>query len=218
MEEKPDQEKHLTDFASDALIAEYEAVREASLSRDQISGSLENFMMLTFSATLVGLPTIIIQKQYILLLILSLLVSALALARRGQGWLRHVLANYENEVLRPNLQKLLRQASHSHELPSNLSTLWSWQDYLDKQQRSGSVVSRVFRRFVAVGLGPLSVLASVGYLLLYLYYRGLWNLDLPEGVLFVLSLIYSAWVVVVYFGAFLVDFWSIVKKQPSVTK
>lgn len=91
------------ELAIQALIAEYHAMRDASLSRDARKGALENSMMIVFSAAIVGLLTIISQQQYILLPVLSLLSSALALAHFYQDRLLNDLALYEVKCSNHNL-------------------------------------------------------------------------------------------------------------------
>jgi hypothetical protein len=200
-------------MVSNALIAEYNAMRDASLSRDHRVSSLENLIMIVFSATIVGLPTIISQQQFLVLPLLSLLLSALTVSYRRQGRLLRELANYENDVLRPKLQSLLRQASHPCNLPDGLDMLWQWQGYHTGWQRNSSLLQVIMRRVAPRGLRQLSLLISAGYLLLFIYYRGWANLLIPETALFLLALLYLAPIVFEIVYNFVLDIRSITRSR-----
>src|SRR5687768_15849326 len=56
--------KEILQIAANALIAEYNAIRAASLARDQIFSSVANFGIVLIAAILASLPTIISQQRY----------------------------------------------------------------------------------------------------------------------------------------------------------
>ncbi|MBI3957683.1 MAG: hypothetical protein HY328_02650 [Chloroflexi bacterium] len=180
-------------MAFSALLAEYKAMRDASVSRDTVRGSLENFMMLFLSAAVVGLPAILVQQQYLLLSALSLIFSTIALAYMSQARLISELAMYENEVLRPQLLKLLLQGRHSEKPPEGIDEVWQWQSYLHKKRLRGYAFFRIGR--MHIDLTPLFVVGSIGFLLLFMYYRGLTNLALPELAVFLLACLGCLWLV-----------------------
>jgi len=205
--------KYALDIASDALIAEYNAMRAAKLSRDQIWSSLTNFMMIVYSAIVVSLPTIISQKQYLLLPFLSLVLAVLALSNRAQTLLMRDLIEYEVEVLRPKLQSLLKQASHPNEIPDGLGELWEWENYHQRKRLGGSILSRVFRRFTHSWIWAIGDL-HIGWLStdVCLLPRRNWTL-VPETVVFWFAVICCVWLVGVYVYTFVADLKTVITKQ-----
>lgn len=170
-----------TDILFQALLEEYKSIREASLSRDQIRSNFENFMMLFLSASIIALPTIISEKQYIIILMLSLICSSLSLARIGQGWLIIELAIYERDFLRPRLVKAIGK--------DKAKDVWQWQSHFSEKVMNGRLPTMFA---VAVnGLDPLFFITSLGTILLFTSYRGLINLSIIEITVFVLSCIMS---------------------------
>jgi hypothetical protein len=206
-------------LALDALITEYNAMHESTRLHDQALSSLANFMILIFSASVAGLSVVISQQQYLLLLpIFSLPLSIIGLSYRRRAWLIDTHASYESEVLRPKLYTLLRKASHPEEIPEGANNLWEWQHYLVQQARHGSKIHRIARKFAYADIGHLSVIGSVGYVLLFLYYRGIFGLSLLEIVLLLVAGIYSAWLLLVYTRSTIGYLKPLVEDQSSPSK
>ena len=190
------------EMAFQALLAEYKAIREASLSRDQRKGLFENFMMIVLSAAVIGLPTVITQQQYLLLLAFSIIISAIAFAHHRQEQLLLQLVLYESEVLRPQLLELIHQTASPKQLPESIDALWQWQAY---HLRAGKrpLILRFIRRLIFADLKSLFVLASVGFILLFIFYRGVVALTIPEYALLALASLYSAsHVIILFYSAF----------------
>lgn len=179
--------KKLTDLAFQALVVEYTSIREASLSRDQIKGSLENFMMLVLTGAVIALPTIISQQQFLLFPIFSIIFSNIALAHLGKTWRVSDLAAYE-EQLRLRLINLISAEQSPNILHIDLDWLWQWQLFL-RNTRGGKLHSRLYAIFSS-GMETLFVFVSVGFLLLFLYYRGIIGLSDIEIILIIIATTY----------------------------
>lgn len=117
-------------------------------------------------------------------------------------------------MLQPQLIKLIGQANSSGQIPESIVELWQWQSYLRRKRFKGSLIPKFFRRLVfAVGLRPLFVIASAGFLLLFIYYRGLINLTVPEVVLLVVASLYCMWFVLVFIVSGFTDLSSVIKDR-----
>jgi hypothetical protein len=203
-----DQEYNAKDFlqiAGNALIAEYNAIRAASLARDQVFSSVANFGIVLLVAILASLPTVISQQRYQLLLpLFSIIASTLALTTLSQRWLVETLARYEIEELSARLQALFQLARKPELLPNNLARYWQWQSFLKHDRNKGILLTRFGRFIASAAPGTLPIFASLGFIYLFIYHRAFDNLTLPENFLFYLAVIYGLFTLLVY-GAFLYD-------------
>lgn len=205
-------ESQAFELVSQALLAEYGAIRDAPLARESIVGSLENFMMVVVSAAIVTLPTLIKDQQFLLLPIVALILSTIALARHHQAYVHGDLSSYESEVLQPRLVGLIRQIDPSAQLSDTVAGLWQWQSYFRKKQLQGRLPGRLTRIWTTHGLEPLFVLTCLGFLLLFLYYRGTVNWTVPEMISFILAAVFSVWITLLFAWSIAGTLISIVKK------
>jgi hypothetical protein len=178
-----------------ALTAEYESTRETSRSRDQLLGSLMNFMMLVFSAAFVFLSATPAQPNsppnYLILLLISIVFTALSMHYLWQFRVIQELAAYENDVLRPKLDAIFKAVGYAKDVTVDTYQLWQWQSYLAKQEAQGTSLTRFVRGLTRAGMPFLSIVGSIGFLLLFLYYRGIWGLSQVELVLLLVASLYS---------------------------
>ncbi len=199
LSEPEDNTEQVLQIAANALIAEYNAIRTASLTRDQIFSTVANFGVVLMVAILASLPTVISQQRYQLLLpFFSFLASSLALANLSQRWLLETLARYENDDLSSRLQALFHSATKAESLPKDLAGYWQWQAYLKKDRDKGSFLYRISRSLSRTAPAILPLLASIGFIFLFIYHRGLSGLTLPEHILFYLAVTYSVFAVLAY--------------------
>jgi hypothetical protein len=173
----------------DAIIAEFGAVREASLSRDQLIANLDNFVIVLLSAALVGLSTIISRHWFVALPMIAIVFTAVGFTRRMQVRLRFELGDYEL-LLADRLQRLLTDMSGALDTPPAVSNLWRWQAY--HQRRSKGVLSRGFRTLTAGGMEIVFVVASVGALALFFSLAPTNHLTAAEIALVALAIPYLA--------------------------
>lgn len=192
------QESQALELTSTALLAEYHAIRDASLARESIMGSLENFMMVVLSAAIVTLPTLIKDQHFLLLPVVALILSVIALARRHQAYVHDDLASYEREVLRPQVVALIQHVHISQQLSEITNRLWQWQSFFQRRQSQGRLLVKLTRTWISYGLEPLFVLSSLGFLLLFVYYRGIANWTIPEVIAFVLAVFFSLWIALLF--------------------
>lgn len=183
------------DMAFQATLAEYDSIREASLSRDQIIGTLNNFIMVVLAAAIASAPVVIAQKLFWLLLVFSIVISGIALTRQRQAWLQNVLARYEQRILKPRLMALILQTNPSQESTTSLSNLWQWQAYY-REQFAGSFASTVTHLLIFSGLETLLVILPWGFLLLFFYYRNVTTLAFSEIILSLLAGVYATLTIV----------------------
>ena len=175
-----------------ALTAEYESTRETSRSRDQLLGSLMNFMMIVFSAAILGLPTIISNREYWILLLISIVLTGLTMHYLWQGRIIQELARSEDNVLRPKLDSLFKTVGYAKNVPTEIYQLWQWQSYFIKREARGTFLSRFARKLSRHGGMPsLSTLGSIGFLLLFLYYREIQTLTSVELVFLLLASVFA---------------------------
>jgi hypothetical protein len=187
-------------IAANALIAEYNAMRAASLSRDQIFSAVASFGIALMVAILASLPTVISQQRYQLLLpFFSFLASSLALANMSQRWLLETLACYENDELAPRLRAMFDGATRPEMLPDGLNRYWQWQAYLKSDRNKGSFLYRVSKSLSGLAPSLLPLLASLGFIFLFIYHHGLSSLTIPESILFYLAVVYGLLTLLVYF-------------------
>lgn len=192
-------DEQVIQIAANALVAEYNAIRAASLARDQVFSTVANFGVVLMVAMIASLPTVVAQQRYQLLLpLFSFLASSLALATLSQRWLLETLARYENDVLSPRLQFLFQKADKHNETQAKLGGYWQWQAYLRNSRKGGSFLYRFSRRISSIAPSILPLFASIGFILLFLYHRGLVDLTPPESILFYLSILYCLLTTLVY--------------------
>jgi len=197
LSQQADKTTQAIDLAFQALLAEYTAIRDASLSRDQILGGLENLLMIILSATVVSIPEIINRQLFIVLPVLSLFLSGIVFARLNQSRLNWELAQYEKDVLRKNLSDFFRITGSSM-IVDFVENLWQWQAFHRNQLRKGFFLSRIIRLPMNIGMEPFLLLVSVGVLGLFVYLRGLYGGTTLELVIFVIACFYFAWLVLTY--------------------
>jgi hypothetical protein len=108
-----------------ALIAEYNAIRAASLSRDQNRNFLMQFEFVVLSAIIAGLPAILDRGFWLILPATSILLVSLAGTSLDQAALVWELALYESGVLRPRLISALGYSNS----PGGVIGIWDWQNF-----------------------------------------------------------------------------------------
>ena len=204
-------------LAFEALLAEYKATREALLACDEIIVSLEGFTMLILSTALTGLPFVLKEQMYVILPVLSLVVSAIGLARQTHTRSANALSSHER-LLSKKLLALINHANGLEHLPSSLQGLWQRPSYHPQQHQKSSSLSRVTRRLARVRLGPLYWAASTGFLGLFVFLRGLQSLMIWEAVIFCLASIYCIWMILVHGSYFAVHLYNVARKNDVVTR
>ena len=94
------------EFAFQALITEYQSMRETILSRDQFRNTLLNYMVALLTASLVVFDSVVANKYFFSFLIFSIIFSALGSVYIFNNKLNTYLLLYEHAVLRKRLVEI----------------------------------------------------------------------------------------------------------------
>ena len=182
-----------------ALLEELKSIKEEGFSRDRIMMQLDNFMIVILSAMLVSISVMLDRQLYIAFLGFSIILTSLALQRRLENILWEETNNYE-EALRSRLIELI-SFNGGQDLPNSIVTgIWGRAAYKQKERQGISLLGRFFRTITAAGIIPVYILASVSNIALYTFFRGI-QLTLPiEFIVYFVTIVYFAWMVIAYSG------------------
>lgn len=183
------------DFAFQATITEYQAIREATLSRDGYRNSLLNYLILIITGMLVVLDYITTSQAYFAFLIVSIFVSAIGILYIYNSKLNTYLLFYEHTVLRRQLEDIISKTAQQ----SNSHPRWKvlqWQEFYRnltmKQNRFDG-----FMNLLSFGLtGLIPPLASLGSIAIFYFIRPATQLMRFEFILLVISVVFFAALVV----------------------
>jgi len=179
-----------TPSAIGALIAEYNAIRATSLSRDQNLNTLRNMELVLLVGVFAYLPAVLAARHFFLLPLISMGFCALAAHVRKQSKSVWNLALYEHRVLRARLVKLLTQ-ENSRIIPDVIEGLWDWQTfYVDMVLKPSKVVRLIEAEFVDWLNGVVTV-TSIGLLVVFWLQRN--QVHAYEWVLFSAAAALVAW-------------------------
>ena len=152
-----------------ALIAEYNAIRAASLAREHNRNVLMQFELVVLSAVLAGLPTMLDRGFWLILPGVSILLMSLVSASIDQSALLWELALYECGVLRPRLISLLGYS----DTPAGMVGIWDWQNFHMRTRRRSprSTIRRAMEKISNGGrLSIDAVISATAAALLILFY------------------------------------------------
>jgi hypothetical protein len=187
------------EYYHSALITEFTAIREASLSRDQMKQTLENFMVIILSAVFVAYPTIVEKELFTIFPIVSIIITALAFSRRQQSVLATRLVEYE-KVLQQNMISMIQASSKkSEKLPPNLNQIWNWQSYLHLRAFEKKRFKRLFVGMIHSGLTIIISMVSLGFPILFFFNKRISEWSPIEHLLLWTALIYSLILMSIFF-------------------
>jgi len=180
-----------------ALLAEYKANYDHILSRDQMMRQIERYAITLLAAAFGSLNFIIDKKQFILLPIISTLITSIASAHRSQRNLARRLNWYQYNKLRPTLLNLIMSTNNSKAIPENILSLWSWQKHKEKYRENESFIGSLLRKIAFPGLTPLMLISSAFFLFLFIKETNLCNLDIANFIIFIFACLYLSWFFIV---------------------
>lgn len=205
------------ELAFNAVLKEYEAIREAALSRDQYRNSLMNYFVALLSAAILVLDYIISSNLFFVFLAFAVLISTLGLIYIFNGKLNTYLLSYEHSVLRRQAEDLLRKAE-AITGTGNHHKVMQWQEYyrdltFEKHKWDGRL------NLLTFGLpGTLPTLGSVAFFFGFFVVRAPGQLQPIETVFLVLSTIFVTALILVSFQAAIAQqkLWADIKADPAV--
>lgn len=172
------------EFAFQALIADFNATRDAELAFIQQRVNLDNFTLLVISAIAVSYQTIVSQDLFLIFPLASLIITGIALTRRAQSRVLAYLGEYE-KTLYFRLLEIITLASQQDKLLSHAEHLWQWQTFLACRHHSHTGTVGFIRYSARAGIHLIYLVTTTGFLLLLPYHKSLIEMSLPEaGLLF----------------------------------
>jgi len=187
--ENHDESKKCNEFYFQALLSEYNVIRDSCLSRDTVKQTIENFIILVVSALIASYSIIIKENLILTFPIVSIILTSLAFTRHKQHMLLYRLSEYE-KILQKNLIEFLNSVDkEGSKLPPNISLLWNWQNYLKS-------INKVEKRkaisgFLKRGFSSLNSVLPIFVAIMFLFHRPFSSQSHLEFIVFIMALIYS---------------------------
>ena len=108
---KPSLPAKALEFAFNATVAEYTAMRATVLSRDEYRNSLLNYVFVFTGVLIAGLPILLERALYVALPIASIVIAGISLLHNHNSRLNTYFILYEHRVLRRRLETAIADAA-----------------------------------------------------------------------------------------------------------
>jgi hypothetical protein len=189
MEKNENKIKQCDEYYFQALLTEYEAIRNSSLSRDTVKQTIENFIILVVSALIASYSIIIKENLILTFPVVSIILTSLAFTRHKQHMLLLSLSEYE-KVLQVNLIEFVKSAKNfDAKLPPNIDLLWNWQNYLKSSNRREKKTT--IPEFLKRGISSLNSVLPLFVVIMFLFHKPFKCLNYLEIIVFILAFGYS---------------------------
>jgi hypothetical protein len=178
------------EFAFQALITEYQSMRETILSRDQFRSTLLNYMVALLTASLIVFDSILANRLFFSFLIFSIMFSALGSVYIFNSKLNTYLLYYEHSVLRKRLEDAIKRAGEIAGTEFEYK-VWQWQEWyrrltLEENKFDGTM------NLLSFGLPNIvPILGSLGLLFAFVYLRPLSQSTAVEIILVITASLFD---------------------------
>lgn len=179
------------EFAFQALITEYQSMRETILSRDQFRSTLLNYMVALLTASVVAIDFIVTNELFFSFLIVSIIFSALGSVYIFNSKLNTYLLLYEHAVIRKRLEELIRRAGDIAGTHFEYKVL-QWQEWYRKLTLEEHKFDGVMN-LLSFGLPNIvPILGSLGFSFVFVYLRPVRQYTTLEVGLVALAVVFNA--------------------------
>ncbi len=177
------------EFSFQAAITEYQAIREATLSRDQYRNSLLNYLILVITGMLIALEFIINAEAYFSFLIVAILIAGIGLLYIFNSKLNTYLLFYEHTILRQQIEDVISTAGERANRKYKYKAL-QWQEFYRNLTLKQHKVDGVMN-VLSFGLtGSIPFLVAIGCILIFFAIRPTTPLSNMEIVLLVIASVF----------------------------
>lgn len=193
------EKSNVNDYYLDALIAEYNATREASLAREAIVQTLNTIIFTVIAIAFASFPLIIEKELFIILPVISMLLISLMFSKQAHSRFIYQLIEYEN-ILQKNIQSFIKSLEKDKtQQPPLIDKLWNWQSF-HLGKREYITIGRKQKIKLRKGLfyGGVSLITpflAIGFSLSILLYKNIGSFSLYEHFLFWTSILYSFYLI-----------------------
>jgi hypothetical protein len=152
----------------DILLEEYKAIRDASIAMEGKLSTLQSIMVTVFAGAIAFFSLPVTVDIYYLLLVASIIFSALGLAISFTFKQVYMLTLYETKVLRPRIQGLLQT-----QLKDDTISVLEWQQFYQKSLSKSGWLNQAVSVIQGIGNVLFPIGASIGPII-----AGVWMKEL----------------------------------------